>query len=788
MGKTSNTNMEDELIKGLGVSLAKTPLMVLLKNKRMPLKSRYYMAIFFVLCCLVVTVYYSGEHSGVLICFVCLYSPLFLGMEYAKYLVLSLQPSTVHTIQMKAVDCKDNDSIVLISKDVEVTIDSWKILVSLYSHCQQVGDTCLILSWKSIGIEHVITESFLFGCDIPDVATGRGESHDILCIGRCRKAKEKELYDTYYGYQYHNKLVDGKGESEQSLVVTDRQVEYYVLGLYAKNDVVAIKKSTNLAQIDNLRLHETVNTHAFFMNSPNHHFKSSYRNNQPVVNEETRIIKTLQDMVNKHSNQAYARIAASKVLMKKHMIFMIQAKKRVYAIIDQNGNVGMRNDNQLNETDESRKAIADASNKKQALLAHNWNDSDQYDIYFESCKLLPKENAALTLIQPNLAAYIYWWPHCLACCAWIFGTIWIIICSWLILLYSINFGAGASYPVSEAAPAVETEYQDEICSTAWIYHDVTLIEWIDCAVSGEAAAITTGSNSLYDEWIRIDGVQLWFLAFLLAVLEWLLCCLPLLCSISSCFCGFKWLWQPQQRMYYDHGKYYSHEVLGLEEREVAVTTIAGLFVGLVSSVIGLILGLFRNNTSNNNGVINGIYHPHSGGLTTAIADEFLYDCNGFNSCLKAGLRAPVLAATHNNKRKKKYDKGVLNTTTTKEKEVTYYDCCDLICSTIAGLTAIAAVTNKNETELDTEVHIPIDNFFQRGEREHNKCVSSTSCNITSNTTTHQQEREVEYYYCCDLICDLLIAGVTAQIEFDNNIRGGFNHNNDFGRKKKKKEK
>ena len=194
--------------------------------------------------------------------------------------------------------------------------------------------------------------SFLFGCHTPGVATGRRESHDTLCnvcIGRCCKAKEKERYDTYYGYhEYHNRLVDGKGESEQSLIVNDRQIEYDVLGLYTKNDVEAIKKSTNLAQVDNLRLHETVNTHTFFINGPNHHFKSSHRNNQPVVsNEQTRIIKNLKDMLNKHLNQAYARIAALKSFDEKgHGLYDATGRhmQGAYATIDQNGNVGMSND------------------------------------------------------------------------------------------------------------------------------------------------------------------------------------------------------------------------------------------------------------------------------------------------------------------------------------------------------------------------------------------------------------------------------------------------------------
>ena len=100
-------------------------------------------------------------------------------MEYAKYLV-SIQPSTVSTIQMKAVESQDNDSIVLISTDVEVTIDSWKIPMSLY--CQEVDDTCLILSWESIGIvpdsiEYVITESFVFGCHTPGVATDNNDNN-----------------------------------------------------------------------------------------------------------------------------------------------------------------------------------------------------------------------------------------------------------------------------------------------------------------------------------------------------------------------------------------------------------------------------------------------------------------------------------------------------------------------------------------------------------------------------------------------------------------------------------
>ena len=412
--------------------------------------------------------------------------------------------------------------IMINIKDVDVTIGSWKISMLLYFPCQEVGDTCVILSWESIGIvppgliEYVITASFLFGCHTPGVASRRRKSHDILCIDRCHKAKDKERYDTYYGdHEYHNTLVDGKGESEQSLVVNERQIEY-VLGLYAKNDVETIKKLTNLAQVDNLRLHQTINTHTFLMNGPNYHFKSSYRNNQSVVsNERAQIIETLQDMLNKHSNQAYARIAALKSFDEKgHGLYDVTGRhmQGVYAIIDQNGNVGMSNepnnkiagshsppdsgrirtdivsgsmysyvlavpehntieekafianDNLLNQTDESREAIANANNKKQALL--------------------------------------------------------------------------------------------------------------DYAVSDEAAAITTGSNSLYDEGIRIDDVRLWFLAFSFTVLVWLLCCLLLLlCSISGCFCGFKLVWHPQQRMYYDHGKYHSHEVLGLEEREAGVAVL-----------------------------------------------------------------------------------------------------------------------------------------------------------------------------------------------------------------------
>ena len=217
---------------------------------------------------------------------------------------------------------------------------------------------------------------------------------------------------------------------------------------------------------------------------------------------------------------------------------------------------------------------------------------------------------------------------------------------------------------------------------------------------------------------------------------------------------------------------------------MAVTTTGALFVGLLSSVIGLILGLFGyktvlvidTNTTDNNGVINGIYYD---GSTAAVVDGFLYDYNGFNFCLRPGLIAP---ATNNNERKKRHDKGVSNThhptprpTRTKEQEVKYCDCCDLICNMSAGLEAIAAVASNNETELGTEVSIPIDNCFERGEREreYNKGVSSTSRAISHPTSQPAKEREVEYCYCCDLICDLLIAGLTAPativtvaIEFD----------------------
>ena len=233
----------------------------------------------------------------------------------------------------------------------------------------------------------------------------------------------------------------------------------------------------------------------------------------------------------------------------------------------------------------------------------------------------------------------------------------------------------------------------------------------------------------------------------------------------------------------------------VEEREagVAVTTIVGLLAG----VIGLLFGLFRfktvsatdTNTTDNNGLINGIYYPHSGGLTTVV-DGFLYDYNGFDFCLTAGLIAPVLASTINNERKRKHNKSVSNTpypaprrTPTKEKEVKY-DYCDLICNIIAELTApgsaIAAVTNNNKMELGTEVPISIDNCFERGKRgrEYNKGVSRTPRAISNPTSrpAPAKEREVEY---CDLICNLLIAGLTAptvtvEIEFDNNIiRGGF---------------
>ena len=222
---------------------------------------------------------------------------------------------------------------------------------------------------------------------------------------------------------------------------------------------------------------------------------------------------------------------------------------------------------------------------------------------------------------------------------------------------------------------------------------------------------------------------------------------------------------------------------------VALTTIV-VFVRLLSSVIRLIEAIFRYEivlaivtiTTDNNDVINEIYYQRSGGLTTVV-DGFLYDYNGFNFCLKDGLRAPVsvLAATNNNDRKKKYDKGVTSAprpeprpTQTKAKRVNYYDCCDLICNIIAGLTApataIAAVTYNKESELGAQGHIAIDNCLERGEREreYNQRVSSTPRQISYPTPRPAKERDIKYYYCCDLICDLLIAG------FDNNtIRCGF---------------
>ena len=108
-------------------------------------------------------------------------------------------------------------------------------------------------------------------------------------------------------------------------------------------------------------------------------------------------------------------------------------------------------------------------------------------------------------------------------------------------------------------------------------------------------------------------------------------------------------------------------------------------------------------------------------------------------------------------------------TSTKEKEVKYYDYCDLIHNIIAGLaTAIAAVTNNN------------DNCFERGERER-EYDKGLSISHPTPRPAPAKERDVECCYCCDLICDLSIAGLTApattvtvKTEFDNNIiRGGF---------------
>ena len=53
-------NMEDKFMKGLGVSLAKTPSVVWLKNKTDAPKAGTPWQIFLACC----AVWYSGEHSG----------------------------------------------------------------------------------------------------------------------------------------------------------------------------------------------------------------------------------------------------------------------------------------------------------------------------------------------------------------------------------------------------------------------------------------------------------------------------------------------------------------------------------------------------------------------------------------------------------------------------------------------------------------------------------------------------------------------------------------------------
>ena len=138
--------------------------------------------------------------------------------------------------------------------------------------------------------------------------------------------------------------------------------------------------------------------------------------------------------------------------------------------------------------------------------------------------------------------------------------------------------------------------------------------------------------------------------------------------------------------------------------------ISGLFVGFLSSVIELLIGSFGyetvleidTSTTDNHGVINVIYYPRSAALTTAVVDGFLYDYNGFNFCLIAGLRAE----------------------------------------------------NNSESELGAEVSIPSDNCFEREEREreYNKVyqVQLVQYHIQHHNQ-HPQKKEVEYYYCCDLI-------------------------------------
>ena len=89
---------------------------------------------------------------------------------------------------------------------------------------------------------------------------------------------------------------------------------------------------------------------------------------------------------------------------------------------------------------------------------------------------------------------------------------------------------------------------------------------------------------------------------------------------------------------------------------MAVTTMVGLFVGLLLSLFryGTVLAI-DTNTTDNNIVINEMYYPRGDRITTAVV----------------------------------------------------HDCCDLICNIIAVLAApaiaIAAVTNNNERELGTKV-------------------------------------------------------------------------------------
>ena len=194
-------------------------------------------------------------------------------------------------------------------------------------------------------------------------------------------------------------------------------------------------------------------------------------------------------------------------------------------------------------------------------IGNDNNDSCETKETSQEISISEEDHALLTLIQAFLIEISYIMPHFCEYVAWILGSIWIILCSSVIIVYGINFDLASDIDVPDTRNNDYAINNASNCSYEFVEYAVNYTTQINYQLSTEYALNYSDDiqdsrkiDQLFGDASNISDAQSWFFSFLLSFLISIVLWSPLSTTI---FAFFKfWFYKLIWKDYYKSNYYY----------------------------------------------------------------------------------------------------------------------------------------------------------------------------------------------------------------------------------------